>query len=278
MDPPFVWAWVEESAQQDVRSQLGTGSPRARAVLGRQRGISCSIHADRYMAGPPVRVTCPWNDGVQCPQPSRRPCSARSSDGRPMHATLLPTQRDSCSNRVLGSCGLPCRPCMRSPRKNRGNGPGAERTHLRSDWGSRSRSWPGRVAGPAHGIANYSTLHALGSPTQRPGLQGSRPPLVQISHSSARGSLTFLTMSAELFRPRIAAPCPHPLAPPPTPRPKHPPPSDPSPPPGRTPGGEKITGRGGRKATLPAVPTHLLRSLHEEQKAWLPGGTPARLW
>jgi hypothetical protein len=62
---------------------------------------------------------------------------------------------------------------------------------------------------------------------QRPGLQGSRPRHAQQSHCSARGSLTFLTMSAEFFRPRIAAPpCPHPLGPPPSRGPKTPPPSD----------------------------------------------------
>jgi hypothetical protein len=146
MERPFVWAWVGKCAQQDVRSQLGTGRPRSPAVLA-------------PLVQPMGFLFQSW-DRIR-------------------------------------------RPTMRSPWQTRERARGCPRT-----FGPRSgQVFPvmgGGVSGTARCIADHIMRHTLGSPTRRPDAQGSRPHRAQhLAQLSA--VLRFRTMSAQLFRPQIAA-------------------------------------------------------------------------
>jgi hypothetical protein len=202
MDLLFVWAWVEESAQQDVQSPSETEIPGARAVLGGKRGVSCESHADRSGAGPLGQVTYPGNDGVQCPRPSCRPVFRWILQWLPDHA--------------LASGGLPFRPNMRPP------------------WKNRDRAWCGPYEFATRSGQKISVLAVVG---RRPSTLHCRrhyAPISRVAYPNAPGqpSAPSRDLSQQRARPvhvshyvRASAqardrrrPCPHPLGPSPSPR------------------------------------------------------------
>jgi hypothetical protein len=109
---------------------------------------------------------------------------------------------------------------------------------------------PGRGESPPQHTTFQTALCSILSDrlSQRPpGLGAAVGAVPRISHSKARGWPSFLTMSAELFRPQSSAPpCPYPLGPPP---PRWP--ANPTPgrsfltPPWRLPGGQTGHLKGG---------------------------------
>jgi hypothetical protein len=215
--------------------------------------VSGKIHADRHIARPPGRVTCPGNDGVQCPQPSRRPCSAPLAPSAGCMITLLLNHGIvvliACWDPVAFHVGQVC------DRRGKIAGTGPV---LRADIWHRiggADPCPGRGESPARHAALRTTVRSMLS-DRLPSAPGSRAAALPVSgsHTAARVAPSRFSpclpncSGPESLLPLVHTPLPHPLP-------------IISPPPWRRPGGERITGRGGgRKATLPGG-TAIMRAL-----------------